>query len=245
MHLVQSKIARAFCVSFALVGAISIGAVTLSTEMALAKNTNNSGNGNNGNHGNNGNNGSDHSAKPKKSDSGASASDLGALNAAHASANALLHANPNSRVGRIAIFRDAVLATGEIEADRDEAQAALDLLTPPTRPSSEVQGDIDLAEIALSDADGVVADLADNDPFDQAAYDLAVEDRDAIADGIVDLQTELASNLVYDTAAAELALLEASLLERPAIERELLEAAANKPVTDAVEAAVEDLLNLN
>ena len=242
MQSIQSKFARAFCFSFALAGAISISAMTLSTQMVLAKNTNNSGNGNNGNHGNSG---SAHVAQPKKSESGDHPSDLGALNAAHASANALLHANPNSRVGRIAVFRDAVLATGEIEADRDAARAALDLLPPPARPSSEVQGDLDLAEIALGAANFAVADLADDVPIDQVALDLAVADRDTIAQSVVDLNSELAANLVYDTAAEELAALEASLLERPAVERELLEAAANKPVTDAVEAAVEGLLGLN
>ena len=241
MQSIQSKFARAFCFSFALAGAISISAMTLSPQMALAKNTNNSGNGNNGNHGNSG---SAHVAQPKKSESGDHPSDLGALNAAHASPNALLHANPNSRVGRIAVFRDAVLATGEIEADRDAAQAALALLPLP-RPSSDVQDDLDLAEIALGAANFAVADLADDVPIDQVALDLAVADRDTIAQSVVDLNSELDANLVYDTAAEELAALEASLLDRPAVERELLEAAANKPVTDAVEAAVEGLLGLN
>ncbi len=251
MQPYQSKVVRAFCLSMALAGATSLGAVIFTAETAQAKNTNNSGHGNNGNNGNNGNhfgNGADGSSNADKAAatlSEVSPSDLGALNAAHASANALLHANPNSRVGRIALFRDGVLATGEIEADRNAAQAALGLLTPPTRPTSEVQAEFDLADIALTDANNLVADLADDDPFDQAAYDLAVEDRDIIAGEVEALGFELSDNLAYDTASSDLQDLEDLLVDRPLIERELLEAAANKPVTDAVEAAVEDLLGLN
>lgn len=226
--------------SIVLLGVTSVAAMTMSTGSALAKNENN-----NGNHGNSGNhsNGSGKSEKAAKADGHPST--LGALNAAHASANALLHANPNSRVGRIAAFRDAVLETGEIESDRDEAQAALDLLPEPTRTSEEVQADLDLADIALGDANDLIADLSDNDPIDQVAIDQAIDDRDAIAGQIEGLEGELADNAAYDEAADLLADLEEALAERPAIERETLEAAANKPVTDAVEAEVERLLGLN
>lgn len=248
MTFEHSNFAKALCVSIALTSAVSLATAFVTADAAFAKNSNNNGNGNSGNNGNsnkeNKGNSSNKAPKSEKSN-GNSAADLGALNAAHASANALLHANPNSRVGRIAIFRDAVLATGEIAADRDEAQAALDLLPVPTRPSAEAQAELDLAEIALADADLLVADLADNDPFDPVAYDQAVEDQTNIAENIGDLEDELIANEPYDAAAADLAELEDALLDRPAIERELLEAAANKPVTDAVELAVEDLLGLN
>ena len=51
---------------------------------------------------------------PKKSEkvsNGNIASKLGALNAAHASAKALANASPNSRVGKIAAYRDANAAS--------------------------------------------------------------------------------------------------------------------------------------
>lgn len=58
----------------------------------------------------------------QSSSHGSDASSLGALNAAHASENALAHANPNSRVGKIAAYRDAVLAA---QAAAEAAQADL------------------------------------------------------------------------------------------------------------------------
>jgi hypothetical protein len=240
-----SNFVKTLCVSVALTSAVSLATAFVTADAAFAKNSNNNGNGNAGSNGNSGKENHGNSANKAPKSNGNSAADLGALNAAHASANALLHANPNSRVGRIAIFRDAVLETGVMQQERDDAQAALDLLPVPARPSSEVQAELDLAEIALGDADLLVADLADNDPFDQAAYDQAVQDQGDIQDNIGDLEGELLANKTYDDAAAALAELEENLLDRPAVERELLEAAANKPVTDAVELAVEEMLGLN
>lgn len=45
-----------------------------------------------------------------KGTKGSTASKLGALNAAHASPNALAHASPNSRVGKIAAYKEAINA---------------------------------------------------------------------------------------------------------------------------------------
>ena len=49
--------------------------------------------------------------KVEKISNGDIASKLGALNAAHASATALANASPNSRVGKIAAYRDANAAS--------------------------------------------------------------------------------------------------------------------------------------
>ena len=207
MKLSRSSLVKAVCISVALTGAVSISAMMLSADVAFAKNDKNNGNGNGNGNGHN---------KSANVGNGHGNSALGALNAAHASANALLHANPNSRVGRIAVFRDAVLETGEMEADRDAAQALLDLMAVPDRTSGEVN--IAIAEAVLAGA---------------TAEELAI------------LDAELAAALAYEGAAGDVAELEAALAERPAIERTLLEAAANKVVTDEVEEAVEDLLGLN
>ena len=59
----------------------------------------------------------------------ATPSELGALNAAHASPQALAHASPNSRVGRIAAYRDAVLGRAVVPSDYDLARAELDAAT--------------------------------------------------------------------------------------------------------------------
>ncbi len=208
MFLTRSSFVRAVCVSFALVGTVSVAATFLATDSAYAKNTKNNGQGNNGNGNGHGNGNSGKS-------NGNLSSALGALNAAHASANALLHANPNSRVGRIAIFRDAVLATQTIEAERDAAQALLDLMEVPTRSA---------ADVAVALADAVL--------------------NDATAEELAALEAELDAAVDYEAAATGVDELNDELLLRPAVERSLLEAAANKVVTDEVEAEVERLLGL-
>ncbi len=77
---------------------------------------NGGGNGNSGSanasssHGNSGNKVAK-AEKATKVNHGAIASKLGALNAAHASATAFANASPNSRVGRIAAYRDANAAS--------------------------------------------------------------------------------------------------------------------------------------
>ena len=50
---------------------------------------------------------------------------LGALNAAHASPNAFANASPNSRVGRIAAYRDAALVSEELAGILADAKEAL------------------------------------------------------------------------------------------------------------------------
>ena len=59
-----------------------------------------------------------------RSTKGSTASKLGALNAAHASPNALAHASPNSRVGKIAAYKDSVAALNTANANLAAAQVA-------------------------------------------------------------------------------------------------------------------------
>src|SRR5215468_8671215 len=82
------------------------------------------GNGHGNGHGNGNANGHENAAKDKSNDADsgdddddADAHELGALNAAHASATALAHANPNSRVGKIAAYKEAELAAKAAAAD--------------------------------------------------------------------------------------------------------------------------------
>ncbi|MGH7125454.1 MAG: hypothetical protein ACREFI_13850 [Stellaceae bacterium] len=56
-------------------------------------------------------------AATSKNTKGLTASALGALNAAHASPNALAHASPNSRVGKIAAYKDAINALNVANAN--------------------------------------------------------------------------------------------------------------------------------
>jgi hypothetical protein len=108
----------------------------------------------NGNgHGNGNANGHD------KVNHGAEASSLGALNAAHASDTALAHANPNSRVGKIAAYKEAELAAKAAEADAAGADQAV----------ADAQGALDAALAANADADPL------ND-VDQATLDGLAQD---------------------------------------------------------------------
>lgn len=182
---------------------------------------------------------------------GLSASELGALNAAHANPNALKHAAPNSRVGRIAAYRDAVLAGEEMQADLDAKQAELDGMTPPDRPATEVGADLATARQSVTDKAAAVADLeqalADAGGTDagiEADLATARDDLAAAEATEADLQAEYDDAAAYETLDAEVDALAQQVEEQPAVERGLLEAAANKPVTDAVEAAVKQLLGL-
>lgn len=194
-------------------------------------------------------------AKSKKTsladELGLSPSELGALNAAHANPNALKHAAPNSRVGRIAAYRDAVVAGQELQADLDAKAAELDALTPPDRATAEVQTELAAAQQLTDDTAATVADLeqalADAGGADPAIEaDLAAAEADlaaAEADEAA-LQGEYDAAVAYETLSDEVDDLAQQVEDQPEVERSLLEAAANKPVTDAVEAAVKRLLGL-
>jgi hypothetical protein len=108
-------------------------------------------NGNGNGHGNaNGHDkhaGKDNSAENDDSDDedDADAHDLGALNAAHASDTALANASPNSRVGKIAAYKDAEIAAKAAAADAAAADQAV----------ADAQGKLDAALAANADADPV------------------------------------------------------------------------------------------
>lgn len=199
-------------------------------------------------------------AKPKKKDLaeelGVHPSELGALNAAHANANAFKNASPNSRVGRIAAYRDAVLAGEQLAEDLALAEAELAALPVPGRPSTEVKTELDLAAGETATAEGIVGDLedalaaadpADTDLVASIEADLAAARDDlAAAEATEDaLQEEYDAALAYEEAAADVADLTQKVEDQPELETSLLEAAANKEVTPEVEAAVKKLLGLD
>ena len=176
-------------------------------------------------------------SKDMASQLGVSASELGALNAAHASPNALKNASPNSRVGRIAAYRDAVLDGRELQAELDEKQARLDEFEEPLND----------AVVAVRDAEDAVTELEEavvDDPTLQDQLDAAVLDLEAARQAEADLRADLAANEEYVALTDEVADLGEQIEDQPELERDLLEAAANKPVDDAVEAAVKALLGL-
>jgi len=185
---------------------------------------------------------------------GAHPSALGALNAAHASEQALANANPNSRVGRIAAYRNAVLETEAQREDLAELQDLLDGLEAPDRSLGEIDAELALAQDDLSVADALVASLeadlaaAEGDPEAQEAIqadlDLALDAQMAASDTLGGLEAELADAQTYVDTQAEIAELEGEIDESADAELDLLEAAANKPVTDPVVDEVRRLLGL-
>lgn len=141
--------------------------------------------------------------KPAERGNGSAASQLKGLNAAHASAQALANASPNSRVGRIATYLGATgAAQGAAEALglAEDALADLQALVgddaaiaaafPPVSHdedayqgalAAEDAGDPDrlAALLALTpeiEAEFTVAPEGQDPFFDQVAYDLALQD---------------------------------------------------------------------
>jgi hypothetical protein len=125
-------------------------------------------NGHGNGHGNGNANGHDKHAEKDKSaenddsDDDADAHDLGALNAAHASDTALANASPNSRVGKIAAYKEAELAAKAATADAAaadqnvaDAQAALDGALAANADTDPLN-DVDQATV-----DGLTQDVAD------------------------------------------------------------------------------------
>lgn len=161
-------------------------AVTVLSSGAAFAGNNGNGNGNaNGNaNGNNGN--------------GAVASELKWRNAAHASAQAFLNANPDSAVGKLATLRDTTQATADAYAatgivpgtelrDPEVIQGEIDALVVPVRTSEEVQAEIDLL-------------LALDPPEDVTVLGLELAEAETYEALVAELE---ATNLLIEVLAAE------------------------------------------
>ena len=179
---------------------------------------------------------------------------MGALNAANASPQALANASPNSRVGRIAAYRDAVLAGDELALVVQEQSELLETLVPVTSVAeletlksetllTQVQQEAEIAALqtALADAGGVDATL-------EAAIADATAALDASTAALADLDVEIATAQVqqaeYDAAADALAAAQSDLANQRHAQDDALLSAANKPVNDDVIAQLHRLLGL-
>ncbi len=130
---------------------------TFGPAAAWAGNDNGHGNG----HGNGNANGHDKHAEKDKS-KGADASKLGALNAAHASETALANANPNSRVGKIAAYKEAELAAKAAAADAAAADQAVADAQEALDSALAANADVDpLNDVDQATIDGLTQDVAD------------------------------------------------------------------------------------
>jgi hypothetical protein len=169
---------------------------------AWAKNGNGNGGGKGNGNGNGNANANGHdktaSAKSGAGDDGsfdddddtASASELGALNAAHASPTALANASPNSRVGKIAAYKEAAIeaiandpAVADAQADLDAAKAAA---LADNVVTAEEQGEIDSLEADLAAAKHTAIT---SDDESMAALDAAANK--PITDRVIDTVNDL------------------------------------------------------
>ena len=185
---------------------------------------------------------------------GAHPSELGALNAANASPRALAKANPKSRVGRIAAYRDAVLGRADLLSDYDLTRAALDAATPPARDPDAISADltqydadIDLAaaDLAAARAELAVAPVGTDTTALQGEIAALEGEVEAISIERATVRAELDAANDYANLVEEEAELREAIANQPALEQSLLEAAANKTVTPGVVTSVNDLLGLD
>ena len=205
------------------------------TDQAYAGNGNGNGGGNGGGKGGgkgggaNGNGGaqaggkSQSAANSKDKNIGVAANDLGALNAAHASAKALLHASDKSRVGKIRAYRDASILAASLaeiaaQTDAQALQNEFESAIPASALAAYQAWQQDPTNIALQDA-----------------YQAALVSAGLSADEIAALQSDYEAWQAAVQADADAAAAEAAA-------QDALEAAANKEVTPEVRAAVDELL---
>jgi hypothetical protein len=195
------------------------------------------------------------SAKTKtKTNHGSVASELGALNAAHASAQAFADAAPTSRVGRIAAYATQAAATAALndaignltlaEQNLATAQAALaDPLADPLTLADRTQAVADAQaeyDAALDAATAAASDPAVTDA--QAALDAA---QAALADPLADpLTLADRTQAVVDAQADYDAALANAMQAATAQTNTLLDAAANKPtpLSEAAQMELDSLL---
>jgi hypothetical protein len=174
---------------------------------------------------------------------GSIASALGALNAAHANENALANASPNSRVGRIAAYRDEVLNGQAAQEELDAAQALLDSLEEPDRSLRQIAVDLRDTQRDIRNKRDEIAEAETNGASAEEIQ--ALEDELAELRGTRrDLAGEFNDTRTYRQAEAAVEDLTEEVENSEELQMDLLEAAANKEVTDEVVAEVNRLLGI-
>ena len=179
---------------------------------------------------NNGNNGNGSSAMT---------SSLGALNAAHANARALENASTNSRLGMIALYKAAVMASAEVDMAVENANSALALFEASCDPDGDVEFDNllltpeqcgDLLELATVEKQELAdADLGEvSGPVTPVTYE----------DYLTILEAELEAIIAEAIGLGEFE-------DEDEDEDEALLLAANKETNDDVIEALWDMLDID
>ncbi|WP_343116325.1 hypothetical protein [Ostreiculturibacter nitratireducens] len=176
-------------------------------------------------------------APPPRSEQGRLASELKGLMAAHANPRALERANPGSQVGRIALYRDAALATIEAKAavealEQEAAKAADDLAALEAAYTGRSSADI-LADIALLDEE------SDSYEAEKAALDAELAAAESFEAEQLRLQT------VIDEAPAKIEEAELVVEEKEGLEGDaLMTASGGRTLSDEALAYFRELLGL-
>ena len=124
-------------------------------------------------------------------------------------------------------------------------------MTAPDSPSADIAVELAGAVTETQAKSDIVTKLEEDlaaaggaDPVIEAELDIARNNLTAAELAEAALQDEYDAAVEYETVAAEVEDLTQQVEDQPEVEQDLLEAAANKPVTDAVEEAVRKLLGL-
>jgi len=171
---------------------------------------------------------------------------LGALNAANASEQAFANASPNSRVGKISAYRDQVLANEELCVALADAIELHDLLEAPDLTPEEYAAAVAASEARQVELEAQIAEL-------EAVIETSKENPD-LADELTATMDALEAERAQTTGLVDprpyyeseqaLKLGEEKLKAQQDLASELLEAAANKTVTEEVVEEVHRMLNL-
>jgi chromosome segregation ATPase len=163
----------------------------------------------------------------------------------------LAKAAPNSRVGRIAAYRNAVLSGNLLEEDLAEALATLEGLEEPDRSVAEIDdaintttGNLANAESELEQLEADLEAAGGSDPDIEAAITEKTAEIEGLGAEIDALEEERAGAEAYEQAEDAVEVLDAQVADQHELELSLLDAAANKPVTEAVVTRVNALLGL-
>lgn len=180
---------------------IAMTAVALAGPALAAK-------GGNGNGNERGNSANAQNGEKGNNGRGAIASELKGLNAAHANINGLMNANPDSQVGQIYAYQQAILAAQEAGGDLDYWSNLYEELgsTDAATYNADTYGTamIDQATI-VEYYDGVIAGLGEGETLseeDQAAYDAAVAEFTRLA-SLSDEEYAAEFGGLYDAALQE------------------------------------------
>jgi hypothetical protein len=206
-----------------------------------------------GSHGNSGNKVAKvaKAEKATKVNHGATASKLGALNAAHASATAFANASPNSRVGRIAAYGQASAAAVESGEALLAAQDQLASLNETVTNYNTALEDVTAAEGKLAEDAPALQAIVDDLSATTEAKAAAAAELQGLNDAVDAAQTTADSlQAAADAAAAQIPDAEATVAQAEidaeaaeAAAQEALNSAANKtPVSDETKAALDALL---